>query len=137
MRSRANGALWGIWGSPQQAETGRFSLRRKSSGLPKGYHTALLATVWFRWHMRELFLRLYEHFQPLKDINLVERAKLVNNLPPISRSFRFQSRCGHDIIKKTNLKSVKNRRRRFWMRNIISSSLWMMRNKPGEALRNM
>ena len=49
MRSRTNGALWGIWGSPQQAEAGRFSLRRKSPGLPKGYHTALLATVWFRF----------------------------------------------------------------------------------------
>ena len=44
MRSRTNGALWGIWGSPQQAETGRFSLQRKSPGLPKGYHTALLAS---------------------------------------------------------------------------------------------
>ena len=43
MSSRTNGALRGIWGSPQQAETGRFSLWRKSPGLPKGYHTALLA----------------------------------------------------------------------------------------------
>ena len=46
MRSRTNGALRGIWGSPQQAETGRFSLRRKSPGLPKGYHEALLARVY-------------------------------------------------------------------------------------------
>ena len=43
-RSRTTGALRGIWGSPQQAETGRFSLWRKSLGLPKGYHTALLAS---------------------------------------------------------------------------------------------
>ena len=46
MRSRINGALGGIWGSPQQAETGRFSLQRKSPGLPEGYHTALLATMY-------------------------------------------------------------------------------------------
>ena len=45
MSSRTSGALRGIWGSPQQAETERFSLQRKSPGLPKGYHTALLAIV--------------------------------------------------------------------------------------------
>ena len=43
MRSRTNGALWGIWGSPQQAKIGQFSRWRKSLDLPKGYQKASLA----------------------------------------------------------------------------------------------